>query len=104
MERGSAFRSLSLLALLAFALTACGGGRVQSSQGPGPGPIVTTVSPASPGPVPPTDQGPPTVSGHVTVGDTGEPYPGVSVEFKTVDGENVHTTTNADGYCSLPVP
>jgi len=26
------------------------------------------------------------------------------VEFKTVDGENVHTTTNADGYCSLPVP
>jgi len=23
---------------------------------------------------------------------------------KNVDGENVHTTTNADGYYSLPVP
>jgi hypothetical protein len=45
-----------------------------------------------------------TINGRVTVRDTGEPYPGVSVEFKNLYGENVHTETDANGEYSLPVP
>lgn len=45
-----------------------------------------------------------TISGRVTVRATGAPYPGATVEFKNVYGGNVHTTTNANGVYSLPVP
>ncbi len=45
-----------------------------------------------------------TISGRVTVRATGAPYPGAIVEFKNVYGGNVHTTTNANGVYSLPVP
>jgi hypothetical protein len=45
-----------------------------------------------------------TISGTVTVWKTGAPYPGVSVEFKNLSGENVHVETDANGTYSLPVP
>jgi hypothetical protein len=45
-----------------------------------------------------------TIWGQVTVRGTGEPYPGVTVEFKHVYGGNVHTETDANGRYALPVP
>ena len=36
--------------------------------------------------------------------DTGEPYAGAIVEFKNLYGENVHTTTDADGHYSMQLP
>jgi hypothetical protein len=44
------------------------------------------------------------ISGRVFVRDTGAPYPGVSVEFKNLLGQNVHGETDANGFYSLPVP
>jgi Carboxypeptidase regulatory-like domain len=63
---------------------------------PSPGSPASSVVPAS--------SSVSTISGRVTVRDTGEPYPGVSVEFKNLRGGNVHGETDADGYYSLPVP
>jgi Carboxypeptidase regulatory-like domain len=44
------------------------------------------------------------VHGRVVYAGSGEPYAGAWVEFKDLAGENVHTTTNSNGYYSLPVP
>jgi len=112
--------ALCLLPSLAFALTACGGGGSApggQGQGPASGTQPAALADQSPAaladqsPAALADQSPATladqgtaVSGYVTVRGTGEPYPGVTVEFKDVYGGNVHTTTGADGYYSVQVP
>ena len=104
--------ALCLLPSLAFALTACGGGgSAPGGQGQGPASGTQPASQADQSPAALADQSPATladqgtaVSGYVTVRGTGEPYPGVTVEFKDVYGGNVHTTTGADGYYSVQVP
>jgi hypothetical protein len=106
-----------VLALAGLAITGCGGGSTSSS----PLVDITSVSPVSPDsgsatpeppvsppvtseePLPPPDE-PPTVSGQVVYRDTGEPYAGAIVEFKNLYGENVHTTTDADGHYSMQLP
>jgi hypothetical protein len=112
--------ALCLLPSLAFALTACGGGgSAPGGQGQGPASGTQPASQADQSPTARADQSPAAladqspaaladqgtaVSGYVTVRGTGEPYPGVTVEFKDVYGGNVHTTTGADGYYSVQVP
>ncbi len=112
-----------LLAVAVLAIAGCGSGSASDYPGsnitPGSQPTDTVPSqvPASPTdqgsqptdtvpsqvPAPPTDQGT-TVSGQVVYRDTGQPYAGAYVEFKNLYGENVHTTTDADGYYSLTLP
>src|SRR6478672_3301362 len=45
-----------------------------------------------------------TISGRVTVRETGAPYPDAIVEFKNTTGGNVHATTDVNGEYSLQVP
>jgi hypothetical protein len=49
------------------------------------------------------DEGPPIISGRV-VRSTGEPYPGVIVEFKNINGGNVHTETDRHGSYQVQAP
>jgi hypothetical protein len=44
------------------------------------------------------------VSGRVVDGNTGQPYPGVTVEFKNLFNGNVHTQTDSNGEYSINLP
>jgi hypothetical protein len=83
---------------------------------PSPTPTISSLTPtptptrtSTPTPTPTTATSNPngltTVSGKVTYAQTGDPYPGASVEFQNVAGGwNIHTTTNGSGHYSLNLP
>jgi hypothetical protein len=45
-----------------------------------------------------------TIWGQVTVRETGEPYPGATVQFSNLWGGNVHMDTDANGEYSIRAP
>jgi|SRR6516164_4937873 len=104
-------KRISIVAFLMLALAACGS---QSSVSPpvSPPPVSTTdapnLSPAGSPTGSPTASAYSTVSGKITRGDTGEPYPNAYVRFgwlvNATYEEETHTVTDASGRFEIQLP
>ncbi|GGQ82608.1 carboxypeptidase regulatory-like domain-containing protein [Couchioplanes azureus] len=100
---------IALVAATALLTGACGSGD-DSGEAPYQPPVRSERTGVVPRnqpqeePAEPAANGAVRVHGRVVYAGSGEPYGGAWVEFTTVFDENVHTTTDSNGYYSLPVP